>query len=84
MPAAATDVPQVHVSETVTCYFAGQETVTAHRLVPFCNSRLTEKREHAPHNWTVRGSVPLPSVLLHFYRSKLQEKSFVSAFVMRM
>jgi len=65
-------------------YFTGQETVTAHRLVPFCKSRLTEKREQAPHYCTVRGSVPLPSALLHFHRSDIEEKSFVSAFVMRM
>jgi len=90
MPAAAgchkctTSVPQGHVSKTVTCYFTGQEIVTAHRLVPFCKSRLTEKREHAPHYCMVRGSVPLPSALLHFHRSDKQEKSFVSAVVMRM
>jgi hypothetical protein len=86
MPAAAGchSVPQGHVRETVTCYFTGQKMVTAHRLVPFCKSRLAEKREHAPHYCMVRGPVPLLSALLHYHRSDIKEKSFVSAFVMRM
>jgi len=37
MPAAATNVPQGHVSETVTCHFAGQETVTATDWSLFAN-----------------------------------------------